>query len=106
MTDTIPGPAVDAVRHALPAAGIQFVRLLRLVPDPNRPAVGEWSVGETAAHVATSPLYLLAVAQGATEAEGLDEVAADNAAFLAADPERDPTPMESAAILRWRCSVG
>ena len=90
MAADIPGPAMRMVRDALAAAGSQFAGMLRLGPDPARPAVGEWSVGETAAHVAGSPLFFLAVARGETEPESLEEVAANNAAFLAAERERDP----------------
>lgn len=86
----IPGPAIGTVRDALAAAAARFVELLRLVPDPARPAVGVWSVGETAAHAASSPPFFLAVARGERAPEGLEEVAVNNAAFLAADPERDP----------------
>jgi uncharacterized protein (TIGR03083 family) len=90
MTTDVPGPAIATVRDALATAGRQFAEMLRLVVDPGRPAIGEWSVGETAAHVASSAPFFLAVARGEMEPESLDEVAAVNAAFLASDSERDP----------------
>ncbi|MFH1329134.1 MAG: maleylpyruvate isomerase family mycothiol-dependent enzyme [Actinomycetota bacterium] len=80
---------MDANRAALATVGSRFAHMLRMVPDPTRPSVGFWSVGETAAHVASSASFFLAVARGEKEPERLDEVAADNAAFLASDPERD-----------------
>ena len=90
MAAGIPGPAVGALAGALAAAGSQFAEMLRLVADPTRTAIGEWSVGETAAHVASSAPFFLAVARGEQEPESLNEVAAVNAVFLASDPERDP----------------
>ena len=64
--------------------------LMRQVTDPARPAVGFWTIGETARHVAGSPEYFLGVARGDRVPERLDEVAAGNARALAEDPERDP----------------
>lgn len=86
----IPGPPIGTVRAALAVAGGRFADMVRLVPDVTRPAVGDWSIGETAADAAASPSFFLAVARGEVGSESLDEVAANNAAFLASDPERDP----------------
>lgn len=86
----VPQAEIGAVRNALATAGAQLTRLLRLGPDPGLPAIGAWSVGEAAAHAAASAGYFLKVARGDREPEGLDEVAANNALFLASDPERDP----------------
>jgi hypothetical protein len=83
--------------HDLPATlrvilvdvGTRVAQMLRRVPDPAAPAIGEWSIGETAAHVAASGRFLLAVARGEAEPGSLDDVADHNAVLLAADPERD-----------------
>lgn len=96
----LPGPGILAVRDALAAAGPRFDELLRRVPDPTRPAIGEWSIGETAAHVASSAPFFLAVARGEAEPEALAEVAAANTAFLASDPERRPS------VLAERHAIG
>ena len=79
-----------ATRQALAEASAGFAEVLRRVPDASVPAVGEWSIGETAAHVAASGPFLLAVARGSEEPTDLGEVAAHNAGLLAGDPERDP----------------
>lgn len=78
-----------ATRDALAGSSASFVEMLRLVPDASVPAVGEWDVGEAAAHVAASGPFFLSVAQGEQEPEDLEAVAVNNAAILAADPERD-----------------
>jgi uncharacterized protein (TIGR03083 family) len=100
MVAEIPGPAIGTVRDALAAAGDRFAEMLRLGPDPARPAVGEWSVGETAGHAAASAPFFLAVARGEIAPERLEEVAANNTAFLASDLERDPQ------VLAERFAVG
>ena len=81
---------VDSLSRALTEAGNHFASMLRRVKDPDRPAIGSWTVGETAAHVAHSPGYFLEVAKGETTPVALDDVAGHNAEFLADDPERDP----------------
>ena len=81
---------VDSLSRALAEAGGGFVSMLRRVRDPDRLAVGSWTVGETAAHVAGSAGFFLRVAQGETSPVALDDVAGHNAEFLAANPERDP----------------
>ena len=89
-----------AVRAALMRSAARFAELLRKVPDRSAPAIGVWSVGETAAHVASSGPAFLAVARGTRRPEGLDAVAAGNEAALGADPERDP------AVLADRVEAG
>jgi hypothetical protein len=64
--------------------------MLRRVKDPGRPAIGSWTVGETAAHAAHSPKYFLEAAQGTATLAAIDDVAVHNAEFLSNDPERDP----------------
>jgi uncharacterized protein (TIGR03083 family) len=100
MARKIPGPVNGTVRDALASAGAQFTQMLRRVTDPSRPAIGNWNIGETAAHAASSPPFFLAVARGATEPGALAEVAVNNATFLAADHERNP------AVLAERYSAG
>lgn len=90
MESASPVPSMGTSRAALTTVGSRFAHMLRMVADPTRPSVGFWSVGETAAHVASSATFFLAVARGEEKPERLDEVAANNAAFLASDPERDP----------------
>lgn len=86
-----PSPIVLRFCDSLHAATRRFAALLRLEPDPSLPAIGTWTVGETAAHVASSPSYFLAAARGELdEPERLDDVDAGNAASLASDPERRP----------------
>jgi uncharacterized protein (TIGR03083 family) len=63
--------------------------MLRRVKDPDRPAIGSWTVGETAAHVAGSHQFFLEVASGETPPIALDDVAEHNTEFLIANPERD-----------------
>lgn len=90
----VEGPSSSLVGRlcdALDAASERFVALLRRGPDPTAPAIGTWTVGETAAHVSRSPTYFLSVARGeVTDPHALDDVARTNAEHLAADPERDP----------------
>jgi uncharacterized protein (TIGR03083 family) len=85
-----PVASIGVVREALAEAVPRFAHLLRLGPDPDRPAIGTWSVGEAAAHVAASAPFFLAVARGEIEPEHIDEVTATNEEILASDPERDP----------------
>jgi len=96
----LPGPGIGVLCDALASAGSQFTGMLERVTDPSRTAIGEWSVGETAAHAASSALFFLRVARGEVEPEALGEVARNNAVFLASDPERDPR------VLAERARVG
>jgi len=84
------GITIDSMSRALTEAGSDFASMLRRVKDPNRPAIGSWTVGETAAHAAHSPKYFLEAAQGTTALAALDDVAYHNAEFLSDEPERDP----------------
>jgi hypothetical protein len=84
------GITVDSVSRALTEAGSAFASMLRRVKDPDRPAIGVWTVGETAAHAAHSPEYFLEAAQGTATLAALDDVADHNAEFLSDHPERDP----------------
>lgn len=85
-------PSLVGLCDALETASARFVAMLRRGPDPSAPAVGVWTVGETAAHVAYSPTYFLGVARNeVAEPEVIDEVARNNAAYLAAEPERRPS---------------
>lgn len=81
---------VDAIRGALADSGAQLSAIMRQVSDPGARAIGTWSIGETAHHVASSPDYFLNAARGEAELEGLDDVDTGNARELAEDPERDP----------------
>jgi uncharacterized protein (TIGR03083 family) len=81
---------VDSVSAALVRSAEELASLLRQIDDPSPKAVGVWSIGETANHVAGSHEYFLTAARGAP-LESLDEVDAGNARSLAADPERDPS---------------
>lgn len=75
---------------AIAVTAPRLAGLLRAVTDPSANAVGVWSVGETAAHVAHSYEGFLAMAQGTHgPMPGLAEIGAANARDLAADPERD-----------------
>lgn len=84
------GIAVSSLSRALSEAGNDFASMLRRVSDPGRPAIGTWTVGETAAHAARSPEYFLEAAKGEVALAALDDVADHNAEFLADNPERDP----------------
>jgi len=83
--------SIGLLCDALGRASERFTTMLRLDPDPSARAIGVWTVGETAAHVSSSPAYFLAVARGeVAEPEVLDDLGRSNAERLAADPERGP----------------
>lgn len=86
---TITDQQVDIVSAALVRNAEVLASLLRRVRDPAPRAIGIWSIGETANHVAGSHRYFLAAARGEGNLESLDEVDASNARSLAEDPERD-----------------
>jgi uncharacterized protein (TIGR03083 family) len=90
MDPQLSAPSVTRLAAALAAAGSRFAAMLRRVGDPSLPAVGEWNVGETAAHCAGSASFFLSLARGRVEPERIDEVAANNAAYLVENRERDP----------------
>lgn len=81
---------VDSLSRALTEAGNNFASMLRRVHDADSPAIGSWTVGETAAHVARSAEYFLEAARAETTPVALDDVADHNAEFLADNLERDP----------------
>lgn len=83
-------PLVDAMCEALADSGARVSAMMRRVSDPGLRAIGTWSIGETAQHVAAGPGYFLAAARGEAELVALDDVDADSAQELAKDPERDP----------------
>lgn len=87
---TLALPSVHEVRVALAAAGSRCAHLLRQVDDHTRPAVGTWSVGETAAHLSSSAAFFLAVARGEQQPERLEDVSRNNAEYLRAHLERRP----------------
>jgi hypothetical protein len=97
MEPSLPAPSLDLLCAKLEDAGARLSALLHRGPNPSLPAIGHWNVGETAAHATSSASYFLAVARGETPPEGLDEVAATNAASLAADSERDPVRLAARA---------
>lgn len=82
---------VDAVCTALVRNAERLAEVLRQISDPTQHAIGIWSIGETANHVANSHEYFLAAARGDATLESLDDVDAGNARSLAEDPERDPS---------------
>lgn len=82
---------VDAVSMALVRSAEKLASVLRRISDPTPKAIGTWSIGETANHVAGSHEYFLAAARGVATLESLDEVEAGNARSLAEDPERNPS---------------
>jgi uncharacterized protein (TIGR03083 family) len=90
MTAAGEAQLIEALCQALTSAGARLSAVMRRVSDPGLRAVGTWSIGETAHHVAAGPGYFLAAARGDGELVALDGVAADNARDLAGDPERDP----------------
>ncbi|MGE5288311.1 MAG: maleylpyruvate isomerase N-terminal domain-containing protein [Micromonosporaceae bacterium] len=83
-------PLVQAMSGALADSGASVSAMMRRVSDPARRAIGTWSIGETAQHVAAGPGYFLAAARGEAELVALGNVDADNAQELAKDPQRDP----------------
>ncbi len=80
---------------ALEEAGARCAALMSRMDDPAPIAVGAWTIGDTARHVVGSAGYFLGTARGEIAPERLDEVAAGNAADLAADSERDPRRLAS-----------
>lgn len=84
------GITVESLSRALADTSEDFASMLRQVSESTRLAIGSWNVGETAAHVAGSAEFFLKVANGETDPTVLDDVADHNAAFLAANSERDP----------------
>ncbi len=101
MTTTVEPRLLEEMRQALEEAGREMSVLMRQVTDPARPAIGTWTIGETARHVAGSAEYFLRAARGEGEPERLGDVAAGNARALAEDPERDPRVL----VTRYRRGI-
>src|SRR5439155_26492257 len=118
-----------AVCGLLDATRRPLAEMLASVPDPTKPAVGDWSIGETAAHLCTvtaidalaaaairAPSHLGPVVDRATTVS-LGEVADMNALTLECEPERDAHRLAAridahvdaiqaaAADVRWDASV-
>jgi uncharacterized protein (TIGR03083 family) len=84
-------------RAAIEEVTPRLTALLRKVPDASQPAVGDWNIGEVAAHLSHVAAGELMSASTAGADPGppigearLEGVASFNADSLEADPERDP----------------
>ena len=93
MTVPLPTPSLPDLRAGLASAAARLAALLQRGPDPNLPAIGTWTVGEVAAHAAGSASFFLAVLRGEAPPEAIEEAATNNAAFLAANLEREPAAL-------------
>lgn len=82
-------PAVASLCDMLEVVSARLAVLMRTIEDPSPPAVGAWSIGETAAHVSGSGSRFLRAVRGGPP-ERVDDLAAANARALAVLPERDP----------------
>lgn len=82
---------VVAVCTALQRNADNLAAVLRRISDPTPRAIGSWSIGETANHVANSHRYFMSALRGETTLEAVDEIDVENARRLAEDPERDPS---------------
>jgi uncharacterized protein (TIGR03083 family) len=89
MTTAGQAQLVDAMCGALADSGARLSAIMRQVKDPGPRAIGTWSIGETAHHVAEGPSYFLAAVREEAEPVEHDDVDAYNAQRLAEDPERD-----------------
>jgi uncharacterized protein (TIGR03083 family) len=90
MTTALAAPSIDSLCEALLTTSSTLAAVMRRVTDPGPIAVGEWSIGETAAHVSASAEYFLAAARGERAPHALGEGDAASARFLSENPERDP----------------
>ena len=85
-----------AIQHqqleaAIRSLGDQLVAVLRSVRNPEAIAIGEWTVGDVAAHLSHAFEVETRIVRGeASTVERLDQVDDFNAQYLRADPERDP----------------
>ena len=81
--------ALDSLRAAVP----RCTELLRRVPDPAVRAIGSWSVGDVAAHLASVMDNNVAMIEdaGPVLAATTAEIERMNAGWLKDDPDRDPT---------------
>jgi putative sterol carrier protein len=104
-TTTITPERWRAVRESLRQTGDRFADLVSSAPDPAAPAVGSWSVAETAAHVAVVSSVYTAILPAEARPHpipgvvdrirdaALDEVAAFNKFALENMAERDPVAL-------------
>jgi uncharacterized protein (TIGR03083 family) len=101
-TTSVGRVSLEAARHAVAELTPKLTHLLRSVSDPAAPAVGTWTAGDVAAHLAhVVGLDLEAVrgpgAETALEAQSvaapraIRELKHMTAALLDRDPVRDPT---------------
>ena len=93
---------LSKARAAIEAVTLRLTVLLRGVTDPNTHAVGEWSIGEVAAHLSHVCAGELMSASTAGAEPGpvigntrIEGVARFNSENLDADPERDPDVLAS-----------
>jgi uncharacterized protein YdaU (DUF1376 family) len=89
-------------RGALEEAAARFLELLRTAADPNARAVGDWTIGDTAAHVrevtllnriwatGTAPPPTFRAVYDKACGASIDEVSDVNAMALAWESSRDP----------------
>ena len=77
------------VRDALRAASTRFLELLRSIDDTDRPAVGSWSVGETAAHVRVVAALNSMLAADVQPPAGFEEIAVRAARATMSDVGRE-----------------
>jgi uncharacterized protein (TIGR03083 family) len=100
-----PGEITDLC-DALLSSGAALADLMREIRDPAPTAVGVWSIGEAAAHVAGSAEYFLAAVLGRTTRERLDELGSTAADGLAQDPQRDPAVLSDRLVRGESALVG
>jgi uncharacterized protein (TIGR03083 family) len=86
------GGGVDAELKALETAVPRFTSVVRAVPDPTARAVGTWSAGDVASHVASVFDNYVAMVEGADPVLAVTtaEIERINATWLLEDPQRDP----------------
>lgn len=80
-----------AARAALAEVAPRLTALIRSVRDPAAPAVGEWSAGEVAIHLAQAWEVLAALSAGGTDSpiSEVGDLAALTTAMVQGDPVRD-----------------
>lgn len=87
-TIPIDGPLAFAKAEG---SGRRLVELLRNVSDPSRPAIGEWTIGDTAAHlVQIFEMYPRMARGDPSPVPRTNALSETYATYLAANPERDP----------------